>query len=277
MNGKKWGTNELTLLRDLYENMGLCCSEISEIMDRPYFGIRKQILDQNLVHSKDQTQKAKSRIMSGVNNPMYGRIGPNKGLTKENCERIKIAGSKISSVKKQMFKSGKLNVSGINNGMYGKRSWCYGLTKETDKRLLSSSIKNRKDKLERWNNLSQYEKERRRGLLASQAKKALKKKGKTSIEAKVENILKDLNAKYKYNHPLGVFIVDFYIHDCNLVIECLGNYWHANPRIYFDKMDKIQLKNTDRDRRKITYLEENNIKYVFLWEDEINGNNESLK
>ena len=43
---------------------------------------------------------------------MHGKIGPNKGLTKLNCERIKVAGEKISKVMKFNYASGLCNTKG---------------------------------------------------------------------------------------------------------------------------------------------------------------------
>ena len=52
------------------------------------------------------------------------------------------------------------------------------------------------------------------------------------------------------------------------MIECQGDYWHGNKE-YFNELNEIQLKNTERDRNKIEYLEKNNIKSLYLWENEI--------
>ena len=61
---------------------------------------------------------------------------------------------------------------------------------------------------------------------------------------------------------------DFYLFDYNFVIECQGDYWHGNKE-YFKELNDIQLKNIERDKNKIEYLRKNNIKSLFLWENEI--------
>ena len=54
--------------------------------------------------------------------------------------------------------------------------------------------------------------------------------------------------------------------------------WHANPLIYEGKeLDKIQLKNRDRDRRKEEMLRKSNINLVRFWEFNIKNHFESVE
>lgn len=280
MNGKKWKQDELIVLKRLYEDDGLCCSEISKIMKRPYFGIRNQIEKQNLIHTKEQEFNVRSRIRIGDKNPMFGKSSPNKGLTKENSSRILEASIKLSNTKKQLYNDGKIEkLYADKNPMFGKKSWNSGLSKETDERILSNSIKNSITQKEKWNNLSEEEKEKRRIRWGNQVIKALKRKrGKTTIECKIEKLLNELDIDFQYNYPINKFVVDFYLKKYNIVVECLGDYWHANPLFYKHKiLDKIQLKNIDRDNRKIDYLNNNNIRYLFFWENDINKNIKNIQ
>ena len=45
---------------------------------------------------------------------------------------------------------------------------------------------------------------------------------------------------------------------------------------YFKIFNDIQLKNIERDKTKIKYLEDNNIRSLFLWENEIHRNKNIL-
>ena len=66
-------------------------------------------------------------------------------------------------------------------------------------------------------------------------------------------------------------------HPCNnFVIECQGDYWHGNNE-YFENLNEIQLKNIERDKNKKKYLEDNKIKSLFLWENEIYKFKENLE
>ena len=81
------------------------------------------------------------------------------------------------------------------------------------------------------------------------------------------------NIRFHSNYPIDKYLVDFYIDKYNLVIECFGDYWHANPIKYKNKiLTEAQIKNLDRDKRKEKYLKDNNINYIFLWETDIHKN-----
>lgn len=279
MNGKKWNQKEIELLKYLYEEQGLACKEISNIINRPYYGIRKQIVKIKLRHTFKQKYDAKSRATSGKNNGMFGKKSWAKGLTKETDERLKISSQKISKIKIQQSKDGTLLCFfGKNNGMFGKTPWNRGLTKSTNKKVKHASIKLSKIMKEKWEQLPENEKERRRKQWALQGLKCNKKE--TSIELKVKNFLEETNINFESQYNISRFIVDFYLKKYNLVIECLGDYWHGNPLIYKkEDLNITQKNNIIRDNRKKKLLEKRNINYIFLWERDINGDfkNESKK
>jgi very-short-patch-repair endonuclease len=201
---------------------------------------------------------------------MYGKIGANKGLTKETSERIKIAAQKLSIIKKDQFARGVINVSGEKNGMYGKIPWSKGLTKETSEIILNAALKQSKTRKEMWKKLPEEEKNRKRKLWASQGLKCPKKD--TSIEKIIKKTLDDLNVKHERNYPLDRWFVDFYLEN-GKVVECFGDYWHCNPKRYSDlsKISIAQKNNIKRDREKLEFLTKNKISYLVLWEDEINN------
>ena len=81
-----------------------------------------------------------------------GRIGWNKGLTKETNETVKKCGEKCSKTKKEFFQTeeGQKYIDeyfrGENSPMYGVDSWNHGQTKETNKKLKISGEKQSKTK-----------------------------------------------------------------------------------------------------------------------------------
>lgn len=189
---------------------------------------------------------------------------------------MKSASEKLSVKLKSDFACGKRNVSGENNGMYGKKSWNSGLNKSLDIRIKNFGRKSSKTKIENWKKLPEKEKEIRRIRWARAGLKCKKKL--TSIEVKIAKLLKELNINFIQNKPINKFIVDFFIPDNNLVIECQGDYWHANPNKY-DKKDlsEMQIKNIDRDNRKKLFLNKNNFKSLFIWEYDINNKIDLVK
>ena len=99
------------------------------------------------------------------------------------------------------------------------------------------------------------------------------KKKSTSIEIKIRELLINFGEKFEANHIRDGFSFDIYIPRKNLVIECQGDYWHANPIKYNkENMNEMQKFNVGRDARKIKYLEESNINELFIWEWDIKNN-----
>jgi G:T-mismatch repair DNA endonuclease (very short patch repair protein) len=266
-----WTEEEENLLRDYYENLGLSVSELYDefIKKYPYrtiASLKIKIVKLKLRHTDEQKTQIKKRFNSGENNGMYGKSGPNKGLTKFNSERIKNASEKISKTRIEMSKNGFLpTTKGEKNGMFGKDPWCKGLTKYTNNKLLEAGRKISKFRKEYWNSLSEEERDIIIGNLSYAANKAKKD---TKIEIIVKEVLDKLDINYKKNYRCGRYIFDFYLKDHKLVIECQGDYWHGNLE-YFENLNEIQLKNIERDESKKKYIAENDLKSLFLWENEI--------
>jgi len=266
-----WTKEEEDELRHYYENLGLSVSELYDYFVKKYphrtmVSLKLKIVKLKLRHTKDQKFEIKCRLTKGEKNGMFGKEGPNKGLTKDNSERIKNSSEKISKTRKEMSKSGLLpSTSGEKNGMFGKKAWNKGLTKYTNNSLLEAGLKQSKFRKEYWMSLSDEQKDKIIGELSLAANKAKKD---TKIEIIIKEVLDKLNINYVKNFRFDRYIFDFYLLDYNFVIECQGDYWHGNKE-YFKNPNEIQLKNMERDKNKIEYLEKNNIKSLYLWENEI--------
>ena len=276
---KLWTENEISLLEDLYINQGLSLSEIDGYFDRTKEAVSIKIDKLKLRHTKEQTKSIKSRLNSGSKNGMYGKEPWSKGLTKENNKSLLRASKKISKNRLYQSKMGLLpDVSGKNNPMYGKMPWNYGLTIFDDERIKQYGEKISIIKKEYYKNMSDEERKiiaKRMAYIGSRCKKK-----NTTIEVKIKKFLQEVGIRFEQNFPIDIFSVDFYIKKYNLVIECQGDYWHANPIVYNDKNRKIndiQKKNMDRDNRKIKYLNDNVIYHLFLWESDINRNFDMAK
>lgn len=277
---KIWLKEEVLYLRDLYEKEGLSLSEIfpmfNEKYNRSLESIKIKIKKLKLSHTNEQTKKIKSRLKSGELNSMFGKPSPLRGLNKENSEIIRLASKKNSETRKEMYENGLLpDISGDKNPMYGIKSWNNGLNKFTDKRIMQYSEKVSKSKKLEWLSKSDEEKDK---IIRRLNDAMIQNKKPTKIENKIEDYIKSLNINYKKNYRVGRFLVDFYLLDYNLVIECDGDYWHSNPKFYDSKnLDKIQIKNKDRDNRKEKLLNENEINFIRLWEHDIHNYFEIVK
>lgn len=93
---------------------------------------------------------------------------------------------------------------------------------------------------------------------------ALSQQGRASgIERKIQEALRYVGLYPIPQYVIGPYVVDFAIPECQLVIECDGDYWHTLP--------KQQIK----DKRKDMYLKHEGWRVLRLWEhsirNDING------
>jgi very-short-patch-repair endonuclease len=275
-----WSEEEVKLLFQLYEVQGLSLSELySEFksnFNRTIDAVSVKIGKLKLRHTKDQIKMIKSRLNSGIKNGMHSKKSPMNGLTKQNSELIRKKSEKISLTRREMFKNGQLpRLSGTTNPMFGVMAWNKGKNKYSDIRILNSGIKSSKTQKQRWENKTLEEKE----IIIQRLNDAMIQVIKpTKIENKIRQFLIKNNLNFQINYPISIFRADFYLFDYNLVIECDGDYWHANPMFYSkDNLDSIQIKNIDRDKRKELFLNENNFNYLRFWENDIKNHFELVK
>lgn len=279
---KMWSDEEIKFLKELYLERGLSMIDLYPIFiekfNRSENGIAVKINKLKLKHSKQQIFEIKSRLNSGEKNSMFGKSSWNKGLTKETSEILKNNSEKLSTIVKIQFENGQRNTSGKNNGMYGKSSWNKGLNKKTNDKIESMSEKTSKTRKKMFLGYSDEDWVKIKSQLKICRQKCKKKN--TNIELKIKNLLTSLNISFIEQYPIDCFIVDFFVNN-NLIIECLGDYWHCNSNNSrfndSSKFNETQKKNLERDKRKIKYFDENNMNYLFLWESDINNDMNYIK
>jgi len=76
------------------------------------------------------------------------------------------------------------------------------------------------------------------------------------------NLLRSGFMVQKQFHVLGVGLVDFYLPEENIVIECDGDYWHGSDRPEQQRKDKIRTEK----------LQQLGYKVFRFWEHEIGSN-----
>lgn len=277
---KKWSTEEINHMIELYKIKGQSLSEICPFFNEKYgrtcSSISIKIKRLKLSHSKEQTKQIKSRLNTGDKNGMFGKVSPMKGLTKENSKMIENKSIKLSNTRKKLYADGLLpNLSGENNPMFGKLPWNIGLTKESNDSLKIAGEKTSIFRKNEWKNKTENEKM----IIIKRLNNAMiQKKSPTKIEIKIKNFLDELNITNIKNKKINNFLCDFYLPDYNFVIECDGDYWHANPMFYGDKeLTNPQIKNIERDIRKNNMLNEKKIPFLRFWEHDINKNFDFVK
>lgn len=107
------------------------------------------------------------------------------------------------------------------------------------------------------------------------------KEGKFNKQTKpqliVNEILSKNNISFINEITFGYYSVDNYLQKHNLIIEVMGDYFHANPTKYLNinDLDNIQKKDIIRDKRKNTYISKYyNINILYLWEYDVNYHQE---
>lgn len=90
----------------------------------------------------------------------------------------------------------------------------------------------------------------------------------------INNILDKEEIKYNNEESFIYYSADNYLIEHNLIIEVMGDYWHANPFKY-KQLNNLQKKNIRRDKAKHTFLlDYYDINVLYLWENDILKNPE---
>ena len=139
-----------------------------------------------------------------------------------------------------------------------------------------------------YNNLTDEEKEKENKIIKQRETtlKTIKNNG-SSLENGVRQILNELGKKYIYQ-PSGYHfnykienkthwvLPDFLIEDKKIVIECQGDFWHANPKIYLadDYMFEGHTAKDiwKKDALKKQAMENRNYTVLYIWEDDFKNN-----
>ena len=198
---------------------------------------------------------------------VYERTEEMKRKTSEGVKRLwenKEYREKVSnSHSHKLNKDWKKNIS---KGMKGKKK-----SEETKEKMKIAQKKNQNNKNTRmkmskswkkqWNSLTKEEQlERLKPWLDAGHASIHIYLNPSSIELKVKEQLDKYGIKYIQQKPInhGHFIVDFYLPEYQLVVECNGDYWHNLPH------------RKERDKELEKYVLSKGKDLLWLWEHEIN-------
>lgn len=108
---------------------------------------------------------------------------------------------------------------------------------------------------------------------ANVANNRTRNSGKTTgIERAVYHALDEAGLCYIAQHPIEWMVVDAYLPELNLVIECQGDFFHCNPAAYPEgPTGAIQIAVTKRDASRRKWLRNRGYRLVELWESDINS------
>jgi G:T-mismatch repair DNA endonuclease (very short patch repair protein) len=100
--------------------------------------------------------------------------------------------------------------------------------------------------------------------------------GMNSVEYIMAKLLEEIGEEFVYEKVVTFgkisYIPDFYLPTSNTIIECYGDYWHANPAKFspLDSVFRIPVGEIwDRDRNRERLFLENGYQYLSFWEHNI--------
>lgn len=96
----------------------------------------------------------------------------------------------------------------------------------------------------------------------------------TKPHRKINDLLSFNNINFENEYPKKYHLIDIYLYEYNLMIEIMGNYWHAHPLKYdINNLTNQQKKSIKQDKSKHTYIKKyENTEILYLWEKDINEN-----
>lgn len=244
---------------DLRKKYKIDFKSIKKLLD--VYGIASRSLSEAYEYSKDK-QKKTTNERYGVDNPSQSDV------VKEKKRQTFLKNYGVDNVWKLKNYHEQCNL--IHYEKYGetldeKRSKTLKLLYDGEygkKRRIEMSEVSK----QRWSNMSDEEIE-----LATQH---LKRIGKSSLETRVENLLKEAGFLFDRQFYLGGKFFDIRLGDT--LIEVNGDFWHANPEKYSadDKLaypkgdvEAKSLWKKDKEKRKIA--ESKGFTVKTLWENDI--------
>lgn len=92
----------------------------------------------------------------------------------------------------------------------------------------------------------------------------------TTIEIETYLALTTLGIEFSPQERIGNFVVDAWLPGRNVAVECQGDYWHCNPRVFpTGPTNDVQTNGIRRDARKFAYLRGRGYRVIELWELDI--------
>lgn len=218
--------------------------------------------------------------------------GPAGKLTKEKYkERAKIHAKRIGKINSEKWKDMEWRETQIQrrreSGMYERNS-ILSKKRMSDPIFKKKFIKacNSPERIRKisesakqmWADAKKYDKAKYNRMLLSQKNKNFIYNGynMNSIEYEVAQIISEISDNWVYENVIHVkdnsYVPDFIINE-NIIIECFGDFWHANP-LYFKPSDTTHKSRCavdiwKYDNEKIKNLESAGYKVLVLWETDI--------
>lgn len=228
-----------------------CCGK--EIEDFP----NVFLLNRNNYCSEECYYKDKSnKSLKGEDSPFYNRIDTSCSFCGKKIKVIPYNYNKRNEYGDNFnFCSHECYHNFRSKYYVGEKSPAFGreMTNETKLKLIRASLKKMKSE-DRLN---------------------------TKIQLKINDILDKNKIEYEREYVIEYYSIDNYLNKFGLMIEVMGNYWHASPLRYNSEkylMNKKQKNWISNDKRKQSYvLNHYQIHILYLWETDIDNDLEKCE
>jgi len=243
-----------------------------------------------LLYYKSITNKISNSLLNHYSSEEG--IKTKKKLVERNIKYSKQTGEHNSKLWKNEDWKNKVMNDRFNSKMYEKigkclqDKWIKDIEFRNNMTLIMND-KNRTSKIREtskkmWNDFRNNKNSIKiNNMLYSSTHKNYKNKGisMNKLEYEFSLILDELLLNWQYEKLFTInnklYRPDFFIND-NIIIECYGDYWHANP-LKYNKHDNIFRNVTSeeiwkKDNERKYNFEQNNYKFIFFYETDIYKN-----
>lgn len=260
------------------EEFAKCCYNFR----KSFFNMEKcsKFFFENSLISKEDYENYISALNQKKENGL--KIHKESMKNEKTLEKIKISNVRTAKMRGEIVRQKWASVEGRKKYLDGLNN--PDVLKKRIENFKISISKNRGSYLSSMRNPLRIEKikkaiiERNKGYSREQKRNfflAPRKGKKTSIEKEMEEILNSLCVSFQYEKQMVLssreYYPDFLLTDFNIVIECYGDYWHANPKKYKEDdkiVGKLCSEIWQRDLNRKIVFEKSGFELFHFWEDE---------
>lgn len=102
----------------------------------------------------------------------------------------------------------------------------------------------------------------------------------SKIQLAINSVLDSFGIRYEREYQIGYYAIDNFLIDSGLMIEVMGDYWHASPLkySYYQTLNTVQKRDVRKDKSKHTYIKNLcGVEPLYIWEDDVDKNIDMCK
>lgn len=256
------------------------------------------IVKEKLFKHADFLKTRESEIQSDIKNKFWNSEEGSKlkkkysnrdysKLAKSNKEKWENIGYK-QKILDRLYKSGRYDDN--NHGKKIRDFYANPKNKEFITQSMNNPIRVKKisDKAKiMWDNAKKHNKELYYRMINTSKNKNYVLNGykMNFLEYEIGKILNEFGLKWEYEKifefKTNCYLPDFCVESEKLIVECYGDFWHANPSWFSENQtthkNRVAKDIWYYDNLKKDIFEKNGYKYLYFWENEIINNLDKIK